>query len=109
MDHLQYLAVLAACVIVTLPLELVVGARVWRDPRRLVRAVGPPWAAFLVWDVWATASGHWSFAERYTIPWHIPPGMAVEELLFFLVVPICALLTIEAVRILLGRAPAPRS
>ena len=32
-----------------------------------------------------------------------PLGMAVEELVFFTVIPICALLTLEAVRLLLPR------
>jgi hypothetical protein len=31
--------------------------------------------------------------------------MAIEELVFFTVIPICALLTLEAVRNLLGRQP----
>jgi lycopene cyclase domain-containing protein len=99
--HFQYLAVLVACVLVTLPLEFVVGARVWRNPRRLLRAVLPPWLAFVVWDVYATATDQWSFADEYTLPIRIPPGLAIEELLFFLVIPVCALLTLEAVRIML--------
>jgi lycopene cyclase domain-containing protein len=106
MDRFQYLLVLLACVVVTLPLELAFGARVWRRPRRLVRAVAPAFAAFVVWDLFATARGTWSFADRYTVGVVLPGGLVVEELLFFLVVPICALLTIESVRnILAGRVP----
>ena len=53
----QYLVVLGICVVVTLPLELVIGARVWRRPRRLAAAVLPAAAVFLAWDFWAAAGG----------------------------------------------------
>jgi lycopene beta-cyclase len=104
MDRFQYTLVLASCVVVTLPLEFAFEARVWRRPRRLVRAIGPAYLAFVVWDVWATARGTWSFDERYTLGITLPGGLVVEELAFFLLVPVCALLTIESVRnILAGR------
>ena len=105
MDRFQYVGLMVACVLVTLPLEVVVGARVWRRPARTAKAVAPAFAAFVAWDLWATRRGTWSFAERYTMGIRLPGGMVVEELLFFLVVPICALLTLEAVRILLGERP----
>jgi lycopene cyclase domain-containing protein len=104
MDRFQYLLVLAACLIVTLPLEFAFGARVWRRPRRLVRAVLPAFATFVVWDLWATARGTWDFSERYTVGVVLPGGLVVEELLFFLLIPVGTLLTIESVRnILDGR------
>lgn len=103
MDRLQYLAVMAVCVLITLPLEFVFGARVWRRPRRLALALLPAFAVFVGWDLWASATGTWSFAHRYTIGLRLPGGMAVEELLFFVVVPVCGLLTLEAVRGILGR------
>ncbi len=103
MDRLQYLAVMAACVLITLPLEFVFRARVWRRPRRLALALAPAFAVFVVWDVWASATDTWSFARKYTIGLRLPGGMAVEELLFFTVVPVCGLLTLETVRGLLRR------
>ena len=102
MDHLQYLVVLALCLLVTLPLEFVFDARVWRRPRQLARAIAPAFVVFVAWDLWASAEGVWRFNHRYTIGVELPGGMAVEELLFFLVVPICALLSLEAVRNLLA-------
>ena len=94
---------MVACVVLTLPLELVLGARVWRQPRRLALALAPALVVFVSWDLWATARGTWGFAERYTIGITLPGGMAIEELAFFTVIPICALLTLEAVRRLLRR------
>ena len=105
MDRLQYLLLMGACVLVTLPLELLLGARVWRQPRRLALALAPALALFVAWDLWASHRGTWDFAERYTLGVRLPGGMVVEELLFFVVIPICALLTLEAVRIVLGERP----
>lgn len=104
MDRLQYLILMALCLAITLPLELVLGARVWRQPRRLARALLPAGVLFVVWDLAASAVDTWSFNERYTVGITFPGGMAVEELVFFLVVPVCGLLTLEAVRRILGRA-----
>jgi lycopene cyclase domain-containing protein len=97
-DELQYLALMAGCLLVTLPLELVLGARVWRRPRRLVLALLPTVAVFVAWDVVAIARDQWSFAGRYVTGWELPASLPVEELVFFVVIPICGLLTLEAVR-----------
>jgi lycopene beta-cyclase len=108
-DRFQYLIVMAACVALTLPLEFLFGARVWRRPKRLARAILPPLVVFTAWDMWASARGTWAFTDRYIIGLRLPGGMAVEELAFFTVVPICALLTLEAVRNLLaGSTPLQR-
>jgi lycopene cyclase domain-containing protein len=101
-DRFQYLAVLAACVLVTLPLELVIGARVYRRPRRLLAALAPAVAVFVAWDVVAIDRGHWWYNPRYVTGWRVPGALPVEELAFFVVVPICALLTYEAVTIVLA-------
>ena len=103
MDRLQYLLLMGACVLITLPLELRLGARVWRQPRRLLVALLPAFALFVVWDVWATATGTWDFNPDYTVGLTLPGGMAIEELVFFTVIPICGLLTLETVRTMLGR------
>lgn len=95
-----------ACLVLTLPLEFAFGARVWRRPRRLVAALAVPVLVFVAWDLWASSRGTWSFNPKYTIGVNLPGGMAIEEILFFVTVPICTLLTMESVRnILAGRAP----
>lgn len=105
MDHLRYLLLLAGCVAVTLPLELS-GSRVYRRPGRLARAVLPAAAAFLAWDVAAIAGGVWWYDPRYLTGIVLPLSVPLEEALFFLVVPVCAVLTFETVRRLL---PGPRA
>ncbi|QRP42668.1 lycopene cyclase domain-containing protein [Amycolatopsis sp. FDAARGOS 1241] len=96
MGKLEYLAVLGACVLITLPLELA-GARVYRRPRRLARAVGPVALVFLVWDAVAIAGGVWDYAPQSLSGIRAPFGVPLEEVLFFVVIPICGLLTYEAV------------
>jgi lycopene beta-cyclase len=106
-ERWQYLAVLAGCLLVTLPLELVFGARVYRQPRRLVRALAPAVAVFVAWDVVAIDRGHWWYNARYVTGWRLLGALPVEELAFFVAIPICALLTYEAVKIVLGAARPP--
>jgi lycopene cyclase domain-containing protein len=101
-ERWQYLAVIAGCLLVTLPLELVLGARVYRQPGRLVRSLTPAVAVFVAWDVIAIDRGHWWYNPRYVTGGRLLGALPVEELAFFVAVPICALLTYEAVKIVLG-------
>lgn len=98
MRHLAYLAVLAFCVAGTLPLEVWLGVRVYRQWRRLALTLLPVLVVFVAWDLYAIAAGHWSFDPAQTVGVRLPGRLPVEELLFFLVVPTCALLSYEAVR-----------
>lgn len=99
MDRYQYLVLLGLCLVVTLPLELLLGVRVWRRPRRLLLAVAPATVAFSVWDVVAIKGHLWSYSPRYTTGWTVGFGLPVEELAFFVVIPVCGVLTLEAVRV----------
>lgn len=108
MLRFQYLLLLGGCLLLTLPLEFLFGARVWRRPRRLVKALLPGLVVFGAWDIWATAEGHWSFSPRLTTGWRLPLGLPIEEVVFFIAIPICALLTFEAVRnVLSGNVRLP--
>ena len=98
MRHLAYLAVLAFCLVGTLPLEVWLGVRVYRRPRRLLLTLLPVVTVFMAWDLYAVSAGHWEFDPAQTLGLVLPGGVPVEELLFFLVVPTCAVLAFEAVR-----------
>ena len=95
-DQWQYLALMGACLLITLPLEFFPGVRVWRAPRRLATALLPVVAVFVVWDLIGIARGHWDYAARYITGIDLGP-MPLEELVFFLAIPICTVLTWEAV------------
>lgn len=101
MGSLTYLSLLAGCVLITLPLEVVFRARVWRRPRRLLRAVGPVFVVFYLWDAAVIARGHWWFDPASVTGITLPLGVPLEEALFFLIIPVCALLSLESVRNLL--------
>jgi lycopene cyclase domain-containing protein len=100
--HLTYLGVLAFCLLGTLWLELVVRTRVYRRWRRLVLTLLPVVAVFVLWDWYAVAHGQWSFDPDGTTGWLLPGRIPVEELGFFVVVPVCAVLAYEAVRAVRG-------
>ena len=96
-----YLLVLASCLLGTLPLELALHVRVYARPLRLLLTLLPVVAVFSVWDVLAIRAGHWAYDPRQTsgVRFGVLP---LEELLFFIVIPVCAVLTLEAVRVVKG-------
>ena len=102
MRHLTYASVLLGCLVGALWLEVVVRTRVLRRWRRLLLTLAPVLVVFVLWDAYAIARGHWTFDPRSTtgldVGWRVP----VEEVLFFVVVPVCALLSFEAVRAVRG-------
>jgi lycopene cyclase domain-containing protein len=54
-------------------------------------------APFLVWDLYATRAGQWRFDAAQTLPWRVA-GLPLEEVAFFVVIPLATVLTYEAVR-----------
>jgi lycopene cyclase domain-containing protein len=109
--HVVYLAILVACVVGTLPLEFLLGTRVYARWRRLVLTLVPVVIVFGGWDVLAVRQRTWHYDGRYLVGLDLPGRLPVEELLFFLVIPTCAVLTLEAVRArkphwLIGDEPA---
>lgn len=102
-DHWQYLIVLGLCLLITAPLELF-GVGVYRQARRVAYAVLPVAALFLVWDAVAIAAHLWWYDGKYLIGIDIPPHIPIEEVLFFLVIPLCGLLTYNAVSTILDWA-----
>jgi len=95
-DRWQYLIVLGACLFITAPLELL-GSGVYRQPGRVAAAIWPVAAVYLIWDAIAVAAHVWSFNPRYILGALAPGDLPVEEVLFFVVIPLCALLTYSAV------------
>jgi lycopene cyclase domain-containing protein len=98
MRHLGYAAMLAFCLVGTAPLELFLHVGVYRRWRRLVLTVLPVAVVFVGWDLYAISQGQWAFDRGQLLGVVLPGGLPVEELAFFVVVPIAAVLTFEAVR-----------
>jgi lycopene cyclase domain-containing protein len=98
MRHLTYLGVLVACLLGTAPLELLLHTGVYARWRRLLLSLAPVVVIFAAWDGYAIHEHQWAYEKRWTTGWLLPGRLPVEELLFFVVIPICAILTLEAVR-----------
>ncbi len=102
MRHLSYLAVLAGCLAGTAPLELFLRTRVYARPVRLLLTIIPVAVVFVAWDVYAISRRHWGYDRGRMTGVLLPGRLPLEELLFFAVVPVCAVLTLEAVRAVKG-------
>jgi lycopene cyclase domain-containing protein len=100
--RLTYLGVLVGCLAAALWLEPVLRVGVLRRRRRLALTVLPVAVIFTAWDLAAISAGHWTFDPAQLLGVRLPGGLPVEELLFFLVVPVCAVLGFEAVRTVLS-------
>jgi len=101
--HLAYVLVLAGCLAAALWLEPVLKVNVLRRWRRLLLTILPVAVIFTLWDLGAIAAGHWTFDAGQITGIFLPGGLPVDEILFFLVVPVCAILGFEAVRAVLNR------
>jgi lycopene cyclase domain-containing protein len=101
--HLTYVAVLAGCLLAAIWLEPVLKVNVFRRWRRLILTVAPVAVIFALWDAGAIAAGHWTFDPAQITGIKLPGGLPLDEVLFFLVVPVCAILGFEAVRAVLNR------
>ena len=87
------------------PLEWVLGVRVYAQWRRLLATLAPVLVLFGAWDLFAIHQGAWGYDSRYVVGVDLPGSLPIEEALFFLVIPTCAVLTFEAV---LARRPGWR-
>ena len=107
LQHWSYAAMLAFCLAGTLPLVPAFRLRVMRQPRRLLLTIAAAGSPFLVWDLYATRAGHWRFDAAQTLPWRVA-GLPLEEIAFFVVIPLVSVLTYEAVRMVARRDRARR-
>jgi len=79
-------------------LEIFLKVAVLKQILRLVKAITPVALLFIAWDAYAIRSGHWSFDSTQILGIFGPFRIPLEEYLFFIFVPIAAIMTIEAVR-----------
>jgi lycopene cyclase domain-containing protein len=93
----SYVGMLVFCIVGTLPLVPAFGLRVLHQPRRLLLTIALAGTPFLLWDLYATHAGHWWFDADQTLPWRVA-GIPFEEVAFFVVIPLVAVLTLEATR-----------
>ena len=102
MRSLEYLLLLALCLVVTAPLELFGGVRVYRQARRLALTLLCTAGVFVAWDLVGAGLGHWDYNPDRISGLRLA-GLPLEEYLFFVVVPLCGVMAFEAVRVTLAR------
>jgi lycopene cyclase domain-containing protein len=103
-SRFAYLGVLVFVLFGTAWLEVLLRTRVYARWRRLLLALAPVVVLFVVWDLYAIAAGHWTFDPARTTGVLLPGGLPLDEVLFFVVVPLASLLSMEAVRSVKGWA-----
>lgn len=94
----SYMAMLAFTVCGSFWLEIFLKVEVLRRVKRVALSIAPPALLFLIWDAIAITHKNWTFDDRQILGIYPVAHIPLEEFLFFLVVPIAAIMTIEAVR-----------
>lgn len=102
MGHAAYLTVLCLILCGALWLEVIVRTRVLIRFRRTVLSIVPVSLLFTLWDWYAASHGHWYFESASVTGIKLTKELPIEEILFFVVVPLAAILTLEAVRAVRG-------
>jgi lycopene cyclase domain-containing protein len=92
----MYLYLILNIVIVIFPLLLSFDKKVafWRKWKYLIGSIMIVGTSFILWDIFATARGHWSFNEEYLVGLDLF-GLPIEEIMFFFTVPYACLFTFE--------------
>lgn len=93
-----YIAVLVFIFLGTVWLEIILKARVYQKLKRLILTIIPVVVLMVIWDYYAIINNHWFFDPEKTTGITLIGFLPLEELLFFIIVPIAALLSFEAVR-----------
>ena len=101
---LAYVGVLVFVLVGSLWLEVVLRTRVFARWRRLLLVLCLVIWPFLLWDAYAISQGHWWFDTDRILGIYLPGEIPLDELLFFLVIPVASILTLEAVRSVKGWA-----
>jgi len=93
----SYLAMLGFVLIASGWLEWAFDLRVLRNPKRLLATIGIAAPPFILWDAWAISQGHWFFDRAQMVGIIGPLNIPLEEYLFFIIIPVAAVLTLEGV------------
>ena len=101
--HWSYVAMLLFVIVGSWWLEFAFKLRVLRRPRILVTAILPVSLFFLMWDAFAINQNHWTFDSEQILGIFGPLNIPLEEYLFFLIIPMAAVLTLEGVKVVMKK------
>ena len=103
-DRWQYLILLGVCLADHRTPGVVRCRRLPAAGAHAVAAILPVAVVFLVWDAIAIAAGVWTYNSAYVTGIDRTADIPIEEVLFFVVIPLCGLLTYNAVSAILDRS-----
>ena len=93
-----YMAMLTFTIFGSFWLEIVLKIGVLKRIKRVLLSILPVAICFLAWDAYAIDRGHWYFDQDQILGIFGPFNIPLEEFLFFTVIPMAAIMTIEGVR-----------
>ena len=103
LTQFSYFAMLLFTVTGSWWLEFAFKLRVLRRPRLALTAILPVSFFFLVWDAFAIYLEHWTFDKNQILGLFGPFNIPLEEHLFFIFIPLAAILTLEGVKVVLRK------
>ena len=92
----DYLILLLIAVVITLPLEFFGKLGIYRRYKDAIKAISLPFIIFIIWDILFSQTDLWNFSDKHTYSFRLL-GLPIEEILFFIVIPLAGLLTYNAV------------
>jgi lycopene cyclase domain-containing protein len=102
MTHLSYLAVIAFVALCAFGINLGFALRIGKRWRELLLTQFAIVIIYLSWDTWAIAKKNWFFDTHQIVNINVLPKVPLEELLFFIVVPLTIILSYQALLKLTG-------
>ena len=102
MSHLSYFAVLTFVAICAFGINLGFGLHIGKHWKELLLTQMAIVIIYLSWDAWAIAKHNWFFDVRQIVNVYVLPKVPLEELLFFIVVPLTTILSYQALLKLTG-------
>ena len=99
----SYFAMLLFTVTGSWWLEFAFKIRVLRRPKLALAAILPVSIFFLIWDAFAINQNHWTFDKNQILGIFGQLNIPLEEYLFFIFIPMAAILTLEGVKVVLRR------
>ena len=97
----SYVAMLLFVIVGSWWLEFAFKIKVLRRPRILFSAIFPVSVFFLLWDEFAINQNHWTFDRDQILGIFGPLNIPLEEYMFFLIIPMAAVLTLEGVKVVM--------
>jgi lycopene cyclase domain-containing protein len=96
-EKYTYITVLFASILFPFAFSFENKLRFYTKWKSLIIAIILPATFFVIWDVYFTRQGIWSFNNHYIIGFR-SLGLPIEEWLFFFVIPYCSIFVYEVIK-----------